>query len=117
MVGIYRTDGEWVAVYHQGHLFSIEGDWLGFVVGREVFDVRGRYLGYFSEDRRLLRARNDVPRPMRTAPPAPVRPRLPTTMPLAPLLGELPYSIVDVFVEDADRFRFVAETRPDMDSL
>ena len=39
MEPIYRSDGEWVAVYEKGHLFTVDGEWLGFVVGRRVFST------------------------------------------------------------------------------
>lgn len=115
MVPIYRTDGAWVAVYEGGHLFSVEGEWLGFVVGREVFDPAGEYLGFLSDDRRLLRKRalSDPP-PRRQPPPAPTRPSIPANVPLAPLLRELPFHIVDVFIEEGENLMYVSETRPDM---
>jgi len=115
MEPIYRTDGEWVAVYTQGHIFGVGGEWLGFVVGREVFDTGGDYLGFLSDDRRLLRRRRSDKHPeRREAPPRPSRPELPANMPLAPMMRELPFGIVDVFEEEGDNILFVSETRPDM---
>lgn len=117
MVPIYRSDGEWVAVYHRGHVFNIDGEWLGFVVGREVYDTQGRYLGYFSEDKRLLRRRRPPEKIRIDPPPRPSPPRVPASVPLAPVFSELTFSTLDVFQEDPDRFRYVSETRPDMDSI
>jgi hypothetical protein len=116
MVPLYRTDGAWVAVYQQGHIFNVEGEWIGFVVGREVYDPTGEYLGFLSDDRRLLRKRtlSDLP-PRQTPPATPERPTLPGHMPLAPLMRELPHPVVDVVEELADRLSYVSETRPDMD--
>lgn len=116
MVPIYRSDGEWVAVYKEGHLFNIDGEWLGFVVGREVYDPAGMYLGFLSDDKRLLRKRS-LPRniPHRAPPSRPDRPRIPASMPLAPLLSALPHQIIDMFEEYPERLIFVSETRPDMD--
>jgi hypothetical protein len=34
---------------------------------------------------------------------------------LAPLLRALPYQIVDVFEDQAERFRYVADNKPDME--
>lgn len=116
MEPIYRTDGEWVAVYENGHIFSVGGVWVGFVVGREVFDPAGKYLGFLSDDRRLLRKRspsNDLPHA--DPPPRPERPRLPATMPLAPLMRELPYQIIDLFEEFPKKLLYISETRPDME--
>jgi hypothetical protein len=36
-------------------------------------------------------------------------------MPLAPLMRELPYHIIDVFEEYADKMMYLSETRPDME--
>jgi|SRR5688572_15841558 hypothetical protein len=116
MVPIYRTDGEWVAVYKDGHIFSTEGEWIGFIAGREVFDTAGQYLGFLSDDRRLLRKRTlSLEPPHQPPPPRPERPQMPVSMPLAPLMRELPHQIIDVFEEFPDRLLYIAETRPDMD--
>lgn len=116
MEPIYRTDGAWVAVYDGGHLFTVDGDWVGFIVGREVFDPQGEYLGFLSDDRRLLRKRVvSEDRPRVTVPDRPPTPQLPATMPLAPLMKELPFHIIDVFEEYEDQLMYVSETRPDME--
>jgi hypothetical protein len=116
MEPIYRSDGEWVAVYDKGHLFNVDGEWLGFVVGREVFDAGGLYLGFLSNDRRLLRQRSKPrKRPRREPPPRPERPRIPASMPLAPMLRSLPHQIIDMFEEYPERLMYVSETRPDME--
>ncbi|MCB8952649.1 MAG: hypothetical protein H6650_11595 [Ardenticatenales bacterium] len=116
MISIYRSDGEWVAVYESGHLFSVEGEWLGFLVGREIYDPSGNYLGFLSDDRRLLRKRTLWQEPARRPPPPrPPRPFIPANMPLAPLLRALPYQIIDMFEEYPERFLFISETRPDME--
>lgn len=116
MEPIYRSDGEWVAVYGEGHLFSAGGEWLGFVVGRNVFDTAGNYLGFLSDDRRLLRRRRSADHPERHEPPErPARPQLPASVPLAPMMRVLPFHIVDVFEEEGDRLQYISDTRPDMD--
>jgi hypothetical protein len=113
---IYRTDGEWVAVYHDGNLFNVDGEWIGFVRGREVFEPSGLYLGFLSDDRRLLRTRSRPSEPQRLKPPPrPERPDMPVSMPLAPLLRSLPYHLIDMFEEYPERLTFVSETRPDME--
>ena len=104
MIPIYRTDGEWVAVYLEGNLFNVDGEWLGFTVGREVYDSGGLYLGFLSDDKLRLQP-----------PPRPERPKLPANMPLAPMLRSLPHQIIDMFEEYPDRLMYVSETRPDMD--
>jgi hypothetical protein len=116
MVPIYRSDGEWVAVYREGQLFNIDGEWIGFVVKREVFDPAGQYLGFLSDDKRLLRKRSLSNQPPHAeVPERPERPRIPASMPLAPLMRELPHQIIDMFEEYPERLLFVSETRPDME--
>ncbi len=116
MVPIYRSDGEWAAVYHQGHVFSVDGDWLGFVVGQELYSPVGVYVGYLSHDHRLLRRRvlAEEP-PRRQPPPKPDTPRLPASVPLAPMLSELPFHTIDMFIEHPNQFRYISGTRPDME--
>jgi hypothetical protein len=116
MIPIYRSDGEWVAVYQNGYLFNVDGEWIGFVHGREVFDTSGLYLGFLSDDRRLLRKRVEPDiRPHLQPPPEPERPDIPANMPLAPMLRSLPYQIIDMFEEFPDRLTYISETRPDME--
>lgn len=116
MEPIYRSDGEWVGVYEDGNVFNIDGEWLGFVTGREVFDPAGQYLGFLSDDKRLLRKRSLSNRPPRLKPPSrPPKPRIPASMPLAPMMRELPHQIVDMFEEYPERLIYISETRPDME--
>ena len=116
MIPIYRSDGEWVAVFDKGHVFNVEGEWLGFVVGRELFDPQGRYLGFLSDDQRLLCKRAGTSTLARYKPlERPPVPTIPAHAPLAPLLRELPYQIVDLFEEFPERFSYISETRADME--
>ena len=105
-----------MGIYKGGHLFNTTGDWLGFVVGREVFSPGGDYVGFLSDDRRLLRRRvvNKTGH-YYDPPPPPERPSLPETVPLAPLLRELPFHIVDVFEEMGEKLTYISDTRPDME--
>ncbi len=116
MQPIYRSDGEWVAVFHKGNLFNVDGEWLGFVEGREVYNPSGQYIGYLSNDRRLLRKRSEsAKRPRKPPPPRPSRPSLPSGMPLSPMMRALPYGIIDMFEEFPDQLLFISDTRPDME--
>lgn len=116
MVPLYRSDGEWVAVYVDGHIFNVDREWIGFVVGREVYDPGGMYLGFLSDDRRLLRKRTrPVTKQRLKPPPAPERPKIPAHMPLAPMLRPLPHTIIDMFEEHPERLLYISETRPDME--
>ena len=76
MIPIYRSDGEWVAVYTTGNLYNIDGEWLGFTVGRELYDPMGEFVGFLSDDKRLLRSRAEPrDKTRRRPPPRPERPR------------------------------------------
>lgn len=115
-IPIYRSDGEWVAVFHQGHLFNTDGEWLGFAVGRELFDPNGYYLAFLSDDQRMLRKRSVIEEPRWVKPPSrPQSPKIPSGAPLPPMFRNLPYSMIDMFEEFPERFSFISETRPDMD--
>ena len=116
MEPIYRSDGEWVAIFYKGYLFNIDGEWIGFVVVRKVYDTSGKYLAFLSDDRRLLRKRSVSRDQLHIKPPPrPARPRIPASMPLAPLLPSLPHQIIDMFEEFPERLMFISETRPDME--
>ena len=116
MTPIYRTDGEWVAIVYQGQLFNVDGEWLGFMLANDVYDPQGRYLAYISDDRRLLRTRQEPrDKPNKTPPPKrPERPRVQTSVPLSPMLAGLSYSTIDMFEEYEERLIYVSDTRPDM---
>ena len=115
MQPIYRSDGEWVAVYDSGNLFNGDGEWIGFARGRDVYDTSGLYMGFLSDDRRLLRKRMPPKMPRLKVPERPERPRLPANMPLAPMLRALPHQYVDMFEEYSERLSYISETRPDME--
>ena len=115
MTPVYRTDGEWVAVVYRGHVYNVDGEWLGFMIANDVYDTLGRYLAYISADHRLLRTRREPrDKPRKTPPLRPERPRMPSGMPLAPMLPALNYSTIDMFEEYPERLIYVSETRPDM---
>lgn len=115
MVPLYQTDGEWVAVYERGHIFDVDGEWIGVVVGREVYGPTGHYLGFLSDDKRLLRKKSGVKRKVIERPARPERPRIPVTVPLAPMMRELPHHLVDLFEEYGKRLPFITNLMPDME--
>ena len=116
---IYTSRGDATALVAYPNVYNPVGEWIGFITaGREVYSVLGYYVGYLTEDRRIVRERNpSAPRPHLEAPPAPERISPPASVPLAPLLGELTYSTVDVLLEEPERLHTldVGELREDMD--
>jgi hypothetical protein len=110
---IYRTDGEWMATLHDGHLYDTQGEWVGWSDGDDVYRLDGEYVGYISRDGRLLRLRV-LPYRKRRTPPAPP-PRLPPpgAVPLPPMFAELSYDTIDVFEEVPNVFAVVSDVFPD----
>ena len=113
LVPIYRSDGEWVALLQDRHLYNLRGEWIGWLEGRAVFTRDGEYAGELSNDQRILRQRVRPQRQLRPAPPPPPPIRVPPRVPLAPLLAELAWSVVDIFEEEPEIFEFISEIRPD----
>jgi hypothetical protein len=110
---IYRTDGKWVAVLSDGHLFDTLGEWIAWLHGNEIYSLEGEYVGYLSQDSRILRARKYEPKPSLPVPPRPARIRVPSNIPLPPLFVELAYDTIDVFQESPDLFLLISERKPD----
>ncbi|OGO15744.1 MAG: hypothetical protein A2Z14_01450 [Chloroflexi bacterium RBG_16_48_8] len=86
------------------NLYNMSGEWIGWITPeKEVFDVDGYYVGWLSEDMRILRKRSLTQMDRRKTPRPPGRIRAAATMPLPPLMAELPYSVVDVLEEEPNR--------------
>jgi len=103
---LYTTRGEHAAYFENGYLFNLAGEWIGFVDLRngQVYSVLGDYVGYMSKDGRILRKRvTDHATPRQTPPPRPARPRLPATVALAPLMGDLTFDTIDMLEEMPER--------------
>jgi len=118
-IPIYSTPGDWVALMVFPHIYNTGGEWIGWVtVKRDVYDVDGFYVGWLSKDPRVLRKRVlEKEKTRRTPPPAPGKVRPPATVPLPPMMAELPFSIIDVMDEEPERLHTTdtGEFREDMD--
>jgi hypothetical protein len=99
IIPIYSTRGDVEGFLVYPHLYNRQGEWIGFVQpNREVYSVLGYYIGELSPDKRILRKRSmDDEKARLKPPPAPSRLRAPSTLPLPPMMRELPHSMVDVF--------------------
>ncbi len=119
IIPIYTSKGDVEAFLSYPHIFNRTGDWIGWVTPkREVYSVLGYYVGYLTNDPRILRKRaTSTLKPRLTPPPPPERIRLPASVPLAPMMSELTYSLVDVLMEEAERLHTVetGEFREDLD--
>jgi len=118
MQPIYSTNGEWVALIHEGCLYDTLGEWVAWLDGKDVYNRDGQYVGFLSDEAhgtcgRILRERIRKERPLRPVPPIPPKIRPPAMVPLAPLFAELPWNLVDLFEEEPGIFRYISELRPD----
>ncbi len=119
IIPIYSSRGEAEAYLAYPYLYNRSGEWIGWVTPqKEVYSVLGNYVGFLTGDPRIVRRRaEDVTRPRMKAPPTPRRLITPAHTPLAPLMSDLPNSLVDVLVEEPERLHTVdtGELRNDLD--
>ena len=83
-----------------------------------MYSVLGNYVGYLTNEPRIVRRRGEqAPRPRLKVPPAPRRLIAPAYTPLAPPMGDLTNSLVDVLAEEPERLHTVdaGELRDDLD--
>ena len=119
LIPIYNTRGEVGALLGYPYLFNLRGEWIGWVKpDRRIFSVHGHYAGYLTDEPRILRKQSDGYAFDREQPP-PKPPRIipPATMPLAPLMAELRYGILDVLLDAPELLPCVdfGDLRDDMD--
>ena len=117
---VYTTRGELDAFLSFPYIYNRMGEWIGWVTkDRMVYSVHGLYVGYFSKDNRILRKQSDAFSQERRTPPVAPQGRItiPAHLPLAPLLAELPFGVIDVLLEQPDLLPPLdfGEGREDMD--
>jgi hypothetical protein len=119
IIPIYSSRGEVEAFLVFPYLFNRSGEWIGVVTPqREVYSVMGYYVGFLTNDPRIVRRRSeDEVKPRLKVLPPPGKPSLPVTVPLAPLMGDLTQSLVDIFIEEPERLHTTdsGELREDLD--
>jgi len=119
IIPIYASNGEAEAFLAFPYLFNRSGEWVGWVTpNRDVFSVMGNYVGTLTNDPRITRKRSDDASIPRQQPPQrPRRLALPSSVPLAPMMSDLPHSLVDVLLNEPERLHTVdgGELREDMD--
>jgi len=102
---IYNTRGDIDAFLLFPYIYSRLGEWIGWVTAEQrVFSVHGLYVGYYSKDNRILRKHSDAFGQERRKPPVapPLHITIPAHGPLAPLMAELPFGVIDVLLEQPD---------------
>lgn len=120
LIPVYTTKGDAEAFLVYPYIFNRNGDWVGFVTPkREVYSVLGYYIGNVTNDPRIVRKRatNTLKPHLQPPPRPPKRINLPATIPLAPLMGDLSPSYIDVLLEEPERLHTVdsGESRQDLD--
>jgi hypothetical protein len=119
IIPIYASNGEVEAFLVFPNLFNRSGEWIGFVTPkRDVYSVMGAFVGTLTNDPRITRRRGEDELKPRLQPPArPRRISIPSSVPLAPLMSDLPISLIDVLQDEPERLHTVdsGELREDMD--
>ncbi|MGD8603614.1 MAG: hypothetical protein PVF49_03480 [Anaerolineales bacterium] len=119
LIPIYTTPGDCTAVLVFPYLYNLRGEWIGFVTSqRDVYDVDGLYVGWITDEPRILRKRVVDDGLTRIDPPdRPTRIRPPGTVPLPPMMAELPFAVIDVLDEQPERLHTLdsGELKEDMD--
>lgn len=119
LIPIYTTRGDAEAFLAYPYIFNRSGDWVGFVTPkRDVYSVIGYYVGTITNEPRIVRKRaTNTLRPRLKPPARPPKVNLPATVPLAPLMGDLTHSMIDVLLEEPERLHTSdsGEFRDDME--
>ena len=118
-IPIYASNGEASVIMVYPYLYNLLGEWIGWVTPqREVYSILGMYVGNLTNDPRILRKRTkDDNHPRMTVPPEPPPIKPPAMLPLAPLMSEVGYDMVDVLWECPEELHTpdAGELRDDMD--
>ena len=119
IIPIYASNGDAEAFLVFPYLFDRSGEWIGWVTPkREVYSVMGLYVGNLSDDARIVRRRGeDENRPHLQPPTKPGKIATPPSIPLAPLMSDLPLGLIDVLQDEPERLHTPdsGELREDMD--
>lgn len=119
LIPVYTTKGDAEAFIAYPYLYNRTGDWVGFITPKkEIYSVMGYYVGTLTSDPRIVRKRaTSTLKPRIQPPPKPPRVYPPATVPLAPMMGDLSLSLIDVLMDEPERLHTVdsGEQRQDMD--
>lgn len=104
VVPIYTTRGDLAAYLTYPYIYNLTGEWIGWVTQeRGVYSVHGQYVGYLDYGPRIIRKVSEgFDKPRRQPPSRPQKFILPPTMPLSPLMPELPMGVIDVLQDLPD---------------
>lgn len=119
LIPIFTTRGDAEAFLVYPYLYNRTGDWIGFVnPKKEVYSVMGYYVGMLTSEPRIVRKRaTSTLKPRQQPPVPPGRVYPPATVPLAPMMGDLSISQIDVLLDEPERLHTIdaGDQRQDMD--
>jgi len=119
LIPIYTTSGDVGAFMAYPYLYDVLGEWIGFVTPeKEVYSVLGYFVGALFDGPRIMRKKTySFAKPRLKPPPIPGTITVPATVPLAPLMSEIPYSLIDVLEDEPERLTTTdaGELREDLD--
>ncbi len=118
-IAIYTSKGDAEAYLIYPYIFNRIGEWIGWVeTNRDVYSVSGSYVGYITNDPRILRKRaTSTLKPRLNPPSQPKRINAPASSPLAPMMSDVPFSTIDVLLDEPERLHTTdsGENLQDMD--
>jgi len=119
IIPIYSSRGDAEAFLVFPYLFNRSGEWVGWVTPkREVYSVLGNFVGELTDDSRIVRKRaDDDNKPHLQPPKSPGKIGTPASIPLAPLMKDLPFHLVDILQDEPERLHTLdsGELKQDMD--
>lgn len=119
VIPIYTSRGDAEAFLCYPYLYSRQGEWVGWVTSdRQVYSVLGVFVGELTAEPRITRKMITATlKPHKNPPPSPSRINIPATVPLAPLMGDLRFGVIDVLLDEPQRLHTTdaGELREDLD--
>lgn len=119
IIPIYTSRGDAEAFLVYPYLFNRLGEWIGWVTAeRQVYSVLGFYVGDLTAEPRIIRKRITASlKPRRSPLSRPQRLAVSATIPLAPLMGDLRFGVLDVLLDEPERLHTLdaGELRQDLD--
>jgi hypothetical protein len=119
IVPIYTSRGDADAFLSYPYLHNRLGEWIGWVTAdRQVYSVLGIYVGELTAEPRIIRKRLTASlKPRKTPPAPPARLNIPATIPLAPLMGDMRFGVLDILMDEPERLHTLdaGEERQDID--
>ena len=119
VVPIYTSRGDAEAFLAYPYLHNRLGEWIGWLTSDgQVYSVLGYYVGELTAEPRIIRQRFTASlKPRKTPPAPPARLSIAATIPLAPMMGDLRFGVIDILLVEPQRLHTLdaGENRQDID--